>query len=56
MHQENVFSWSTAVLNTTGPPPSTEVLPMPLVHSWSTLIHGDLLCITKGNNKWIKVD
>ena len=26
------------VLNVPGPPPSTMVLPVPLVHSWSTLI------------------
>ena len=55
-HQENVFTWSTVVLNTTGPPPSTEVLPMPLVHSWSSLIQGDPLRVIKGRTKWIMGD
>ena len=39
LHQENVFEWTKVVLNTPSPPPSTMVLPVPLVHSWSTLIH-----------------
>ena len=36
--QENVFWWTKVVLNAPGPPPSTMVLPVPLAHSWSTLI------------------
>ena len=38
IHQGNVFGWTKVVLNTLDPPPSTMVLPVPLVDCWSTLI------------------
>ena len=55
-HQENVFRWTKVVLNTTGPPPSTMVLPVPLVHSWSTLILLGPLCVTTLQKLQTKVD
>ena len=48
-YQENVFEWTKVVLNAPGPPPSTMVLHVPLVHSWSTLIQlGPLRVTTLG--------
>ena len=55
-HQENVFEWTKVVLNAPGPPPSTMVLPVPLVHSWSTLIQLGPLRVTILRKLRTKVD
>ena len=55
-HQESVFEWTKVVLNAPGPTPSTMVLPMPLVHSWSTLIQLGPLRVTTLWKLQTKVD
>ena len=45
-HHENVFEWTKVVRNTPGPLLSTMVLPVPLVHFWSTLIQLGPLHVT----------
>ena len=55
-HQENVFEWTKMVLNTPDPPPSTMVLPVPLVHSWSILIQLGPLRVTRLRKWQTKVD